>query len=41
VDSPLGRALLGRAEGEKVRVQRPAGSVELTVVEVSWEASGG
>jgi transcription elongation factor GreB len=41
VDSPLGRALLGRAEGEKVRVHRPAGSMELTIVDVSWEASGG
>jgi transcription elongation factor GreB len=41
VDSPLGRALLGKAEGQQVRVQRPAGPVALTVVEISWEASGG
>ena len=38
VDAPLGRALLGRAEGDEVRVERPAGTVELTLVEVSWTA---
>jgi transcription elongation factor GreB len=36
VDAPLGRALLGRKEGDVVTVQRPAGSVEVTIVEVSW-----
>ncbi len=36
VDAPLGRALLGKKEGEVVAVMRPAGLVELTVVEVSW-----
>jgi transcription elongation factor GreB len=40
VDAPLGRALLGKAEGDSVRVERPAGKVEITVVEVRWsEAS--
>jgi transcription elongation factor GreB len=38
VDAPLGRALLGRKEGDVVVVQRPAGAVELTVVEVTWAA---
>jgi transcription elongation factor GreB len=38
VDSPLGRALLGKREGDVVRFQRPAGPVEVTVVEISWEA---
>ncbi|MFL5270697.1 MAG: transcription elongation factor GreB [Anaeromyxobacteraceae bacterium] len=38
VDAPLGRALLGKAEGDVVRVERPAGWAELTVVEVSWAA---
>lgn len=38
VDAPLGRALLGKREGDVVRVRRPAGTVEVTVVEISWEA---
>ncbi|GAO01902.1 transcription elongation factor GreB [Anaeromyxobacter sp. PSR-1] len=38
VDAPLGRALLGKREGDMVVVHRPAGMVELTVVEVSWSA---
>ena len=36
VDAPLGRALLGKKDGEMVAVMRPAGLVELTVVEVRW-----
>jgi len=35
-EAPLGRALLGRREGETVRVRRPAGEVELTLVRVEW-----
>ncbi|BDG05956.1 transcription elongation factor GreB [Anaeromyxobacter oryzae] len=38
VDAPLGRALLGKREGDTVTVQRPAGAVELTIVEITWEA---
>jgi transcription elongation factor GreB len=38
VDAPLGRALLGKREGDAVRVQRPAGEVALTVVAVAWAA---
>src|SRR5919201_814149 len=41
VDAPLGRALLGKAEGDAVRVERPAGLLEVTVVEVSWRATAG
>ncbi len=37
VAAPLGRALLGRSEGDAVLVQRPAGPVVVTVVEISWE----
>jgi transcription elongation factor GreB len=37
VDAPLGRALLGKQEGDTVTVTRPAGAVELTVVAVGWE----
>jgi len=40
VDAPLGRALLGKAEGQQVRFERPGGAVEITVVEIRWEASG-
>ena len=36
VDAPLGRALLGKAEGETTRVERPAGALRLTVLEVRW-----
>lgn len=36
VDSPLGRALLGRGPGDVVVVQRPAGPAEVTVLSVSW-----
>jgi transcription elongation factor GreB len=40
VEAPLGRALLGKREGDVVLVQRPAGAVDVTVVEVSWSAPG-
>jgi len=36
VDAPLGRALLGKGEGDTVRVDRPAGSLELEVLLVRW-----
>jgi transcription elongation factor GreB len=36
VDAPLGRALLGKREGDLALVQRPAGAVELTVVGIAW-----
>jgi transcription elongation factor GreB len=35
-EAPLGRALLGKREGDAVRVRRPAGAVELTIVRVEW-----
>ncbi len=38
VDAPLGRALLGKRGGDVVLVARPAGTVDVTVVEVSWSA---
>jgi transcription elongation factor GreB len=40
VDAPLGRALLGRAEGDTVVVQRPAGPAEVTVVGIRWTPPG-
>jgi transcription elongation factor GreB len=36
VDAPLGRALLGKREGDVAVVQRPAGSAEVTIVGISW-----
>lgn len=40
VDSPLGRALLGKGAGDVVTVQRPAGPAEVTVLEISWTGPG-
>lgn len=37
VEAPLGRALLGKGEGQEVRVRRPSGDATLTVVGVRWE----
>jgi transcription elongation factor GreB len=36
VDAPLGRALLGKREGDVVVVQRPIGATDVTVVAISW-----
>ncbi len=36
-EAPLGKALLGKQEGDAVRVQRPKGPAELTVVKVEWK----
>ncbi len=41
VKAPLGRALLGKAEGDVARFERPGGAVDVTVVEVRWSAPGG
>jgi transcription elongation factor GreB len=38
VDSPLGRALLGKKKGAVVTVQRPAGPAEATILKVGWRA---
>jgi transcription elongation factor GreB len=35
-EAPLGRALLGKQEGDTVTVQRPAGNIELTILRVQW-----
>jgi transcription elongation factor GreB len=37
VDSPLGRALLGKPRGASVTVLRPRGEVEVTIVEIRYE----
>jgi transcription elongation factor GreB len=34
IDAPVGRALLGRKEGDEVSVATPSGAITLTVVEV-------
>ena len=40
VDSPLGRALLGRSTGEEVLVERPRGAAEYTVLAVRFQDGG-
>jgi transcription elongation factor GreB len=37
IDSPVAKALLGRREGDEVVVQRPVGTMEYTVLEISYE----
>lgn len=41
VDSPLARALLKRTVGEQVRVNLPAGAVELEILDVRYPPHGG
>jgi len=38
IDSPLGRALLGKSEGDDVRVVRPRGVAVCTILEVRYAA---
>ncbi len=35
--SPLGRALLNKCVGDIVTVQRPAGEIEVEILEIDWE----
>ncbi len=37
VEAPLGRALLGKQEGDTAIVHRPLGPAELTVVAIRWD----
>jgi transcription elongation factor GreB len=39
VESPLGRALLGREEGDVVEVERPRGRTEFTVAQVLYRTA--
>jgi transcription elongation factor GreB len=41
IDSPVGRALLGRAEGDEVTVTRPRGRARFTVVAVRYRPAAG
>jgi transcription elongation factor GreB len=41
VDSPMGKALLGKVRGEWVTVRRPKGEVELRIVDVRYEGAAG
>lgn len=36
MDSPMGKALLGKNEGDEVMVRRPAGTAQFTILEVSY-----
>ncbi len=37
VDSPMAQALLGKVEGDEVRVQRPKDSVMVTILEIYYD----
>jgi transcription elongation factor GreB len=37
VESPIGKALIGRNKGETVLVNRPKGEVELTIIGIKYE----
>jgi transcription elongation factor GreB len=39
VDSPMAKALLGRAEGDEVKVTRPKGVATVTIVEIGYDDS--
>lgn len=40
IDSPMGKALLGRCEGDEFPVRRPAGEALFTVIEISYRPLG-
>jgi transcription elongation factor GreB len=37
MDSPVGRALLGRSEGDEVTVRRPKGDMVFEIIEVRYD----
>ncbi len=41
MDSPMGRALLGKEEGDGIVVRRPAGTAAFTILEVSYRPFSG
>ncbi len=41
IDSPVGKALLGKNEGDEVPVRRPAGLATFTIVEVAYQPLAG
>jgi transcription elongation factor GreB len=38
IDSPMGRALLGKEEGDEVKVRRPKGTAVFEVVQIRYDA---
>ena len=38
VDAPMARSLLGKSEGDEVRVMRPKGGTVVTIVEIEYES---
>lgn len=40
IESPVGRALMGRVQGDEVVVQRPMGELTLEIVSVDYDAPG-
>jgi len=41
MDSPMGKALMGKREGDDVAVQRPAGRASFTILEVGYRPFAG
>ncbi|MEX2208071.1 MAG: transcription elongation factor GreB [Myxococcota bacterium] len=39
VESPLGRALIGKSEGDELVVERPAGRAHFTLLEIRYESA--
>jgi transcription elongation factor GreB len=37
IESPIGRTLVGKREGDEIEVQRPAGRARFTVLEIRYE----
>ena len=37
LDAPMGRALMGKREGDEVMVRRPAGDATFTIIDVSYQ----
>ncbi len=40
IESPMGRALVGKREDDEVTVQRPAGAASFTIVKLEYESGG-
>lgn len=41
VDTPVARALLGKSEGDEVRIERPRGAALFTIVAIDYDLGGG
>ena len=37
LESPMAKSLLGKSKGAEVRVKRPKGDIEMTILDVSYD----